>query len=53
MKWLDFAIKVTSYVLAIVTARFIGEVIPGWTFESALLSFILWQLILESRKEAK
>lgn len=53
MKVLDFAIDVFGYLLAISAARLISHMIPGWSFESAMLAFILWQVTVWGRKEGK
>jgi len=53
MKVLEFAIDVFGYLLAIATARLISHMIPEWSFESAMLAIILWQVTVCGRKEVK
>lgn len=51
MKMFDFALKLVRFLIIGCAAALIGDTIPGWTFERALLFFILWQVTCETRSD--
>lgn len=50
MKMFDFAFKMVSFLIIGCAAALIGDLISGWTFERALLLFILWQVTCETQR---